>query len=65
MDELVYPVGTRVRLTDDLGDARTGAEGVVIGYYRREPPAYAVKIEGRPVAIPPALLDKVAGSNDD
>ena len=60
MDELVYPVGTRVRVTSDLGEARCGAEGFVIGYYRREAPAYAVKIGGTQVVVPPAYLEQVA-----
>jgi hypothetical protein len=63
VDDLAYPIGTRVRLKRDVGDAKSGAEGSVIGYYRRDPPAYAVAIDGNAVAVPPADLEAVV--NED
>jgi hypothetical protein len=57
--ELVYPLGTRVRITADVGEAPAGSVGVVIGYFRREPPAYSVAVRGTPVTVPPALLEPV------
>jgi hypothetical protein len=64
MEKLGYPVGTRVRVTADVGEAPQGVVGVVIGHYRCEPPAYAVAVRGTPVTIPPARLQPVgqAGS---
>ena len=60
MDELVYRVGTRIRLTCDVGGAKAGSEGIVIGYYRKEPPAYCVTIDGRPTVVPPTQLEVLA-----
>jgi hypothetical protein len=56
VDTLDYPVGTLVRLVESLEEVPAGAEGVVIGYYRTERPAYAVTVEGRTSRIPPACL---------
>jgi hypothetical protein len=59
MDDLGYPVGTRVRVTADVGEAPEGVVGVVIGHYRDEPSAYAVAVRGTPVTIPAARLQRV------
>jgi hypothetical protein len=56
MDDLAFPLGARVRVTADVGEAPEGSVGVVIGFYRREPPAYAVAVRGTPVTIPPTRL---------
>jgi hypothetical protein len=57
VEELVHPVGTRVRVTCDARNAKAGSEGVVIGYYRREPPEYAVAIGRVVVVVAPACLE--------
>ena len=59
MDRLGFAVGTRVRLRRRFGDAASGTEGVVIGYYRKDPPAYAVAIAGKSVELPPDYLEAV------
>lgn len=61
MDPLCFPVGTRVRLVQAVGAFASGSEGVVTGYYRRDPPAYAISIEGRPLTIPPEYLERADG----
>jgi hypothetical protein len=58
MEALRYPVGTRVRVTADVGEAPEGVVGVVIGYYH-DSAAYAVAVRGTPVTIPPARLQPV------
>ena len=64
MDELPLPVGTRVRITRSVGDTQSGVEGVVIGYYRRHPPAYAVAIAEQGLPIPPDCLESVDEKED-
>ncbi|HEY7794070.1 MAG TPA: hypothetical protein VIA10_08710 [Gaiellaceae bacterium] len=59
MEDLAYPLGTRVRITADVGEAPAGSVGVVIGYFRREPPAYSVAVRGTPVTVPPTLVEPV------
>lgn len=59
MDCLGYAVGTRVRLKRRFGDTASGTEGVVIGYYRKDSPAYAVAIAGKSVKLPPDYLEVV------
>jgi hypothetical protein len=59
MEELPLPVGTRVRVTRAVDGAHAGAEGVVIGYYRRDPPAYAVAIAEHGLPVPPDCLERV------
>jgi hypothetical protein len=59
MDPLAYGVGTHVRLRRSFGGIVSGSEGVVIGFYRREPPAYAVTIGGKSVEIPPDYLEAI------
>lgn len=59
VDELVYPVGTRVRVMCDVGNAKAGSEGIVIGYYRRQEPEYALAIDGIVVTVAPASLELV------
>jgi hypothetical protein len=65
MTSLQYGVGTRVRLTRAYGGLVSGSEGHVIGYYRRDPPAYAVTIAGTAVEIPPEYLEAVDPDGTD
>ena len=65
MDELPLPVGTRIRITRAVDGAVAGAEGVVIGYYRRDPPAYAVAIAEHGLPVPPDCLQRVDAGEDD
>jgi hypothetical protein len=59
MDRLGYGVGTHVRLRRSFGDIVSGSEGVVIGFYREDPPAYAVAIGETSVKIPPEYLEAI------
>ena len=59
MDRLAYGVGTHVRLKSSFGGIVSGSEGVVIGFYRKDPPAYAVRIAGISVEIPPKYLEAI------
>jgi hypothetical protein len=56
MERLHYPVGTRVRLRWSLGALTAGSEGVVVGYYRADPPTYAVDMAEKSLQIPPEYL---------
>lgn len=56
MDPFVYPVGTQVRLDRSFDGCASGAVGTVVGFYRTEPPTYAVTIGGRPIRVPPEYL---------
>ena len=56
MDNLDYAIGTRVRLVLEFCGLISGSEGVVIGFYRTDPPAYAVSIGERSVPIPPEYV---------
>ena len=51
-----YPIGTHVRLVRSFNGLASGSEGVVIGYYRTDPPAYAVTFGSKPIPIPPEHL---------
>lgn len=53
VEGLDYPVGTRVRLEQSYDGCPSGAVGTVVGFYRTDPPAYAVRIDEKSVRIPP------------
>ena len=59
MARLRYAVGTRVRLTQAFAGLSSGSQGTVVGFYVKDPPAYAVAIAGESVEIPPEYVEEV------
>jgi hypothetical protein len=58
--ELPLPVGARVRLTVEYQGVARGAEGIVRGYYRSDPPRYAVDFGGPSRQVPPEYLEPLS-----
>jgi hypothetical protein len=46
-----------VRLIDDFQGITKGTEGVVFGFYRDDPPRYAVGFDGPARQVPPEYLE--------
>lgn len=59
MKDLDYPVGARVKLERSYDGCASGSVGVVVGFYRTDPPAYSVRIAERWLRIPPECLAPV------
>ena len=59
MVEFTFGIGDRVRLTEHFQGIPKGTEGVVFGFYRDEPPRYAVGFDGPARQVPPECLEKV------
>jgi hypothetical protein len=55
-------VNDRVRLREDYLDLPRGAVGVVVGYYRTEEPALAVRFEQGVHKVP---LDRLEPADED
>jgi hypothetical protein len=55
--EFSFDIGERVRLIDDFQGITKGTEGVVFGFYRDDPPRYAVGFDGPARQVPPEYLE--------
>jgi hypothetical protein len=55
--ELPFHVGARVRLIHDFQGIPKGTEGVIRGFYRSDPPRYAVDFDGPSRQVPPEHLE--------
>jgi hypothetical protein len=56
VEPLEYPVGARVRLAQSFDGCACGAVGTVVGFYRTDPPSYAVRFEEISVRVSPEYL---------
>jgi hypothetical protein len=54
--ELSLRVGDQVRLTEDFQGILRGTAGVIFGFYRNDPPRYAVRFGGPARQVPPQFL---------
>jgi hypothetical protein len=55
--ELFFQVGERVRLINEFQGVPKGTEGVIYGFYRNDPPRYAVVFGRSARQVPPEHLE--------